>query len=311
MTIADPAERARLAPDAARRSWDTHELSGGVSAVNAAARARLRNDDEPGSNGASARALPPGAHDPRSSSRAEVARDWIPSLSAAAGSRIAASGLRRGRRTSSRNEAGPPPAAARGPELTGPDSFVSLRRNPTFRRSHRCPMPLRPAMTSFRVRPRFEHTLELSPDEARARLLQYFAGQSPGFEVRAFPGFIGLHIGDRERRVWSPRLFLTLECTVEGRTRIQGTYGPEIEVWSVFLYGYMITGLLGTFAGVLAIAQTIIDAEPWALWVVGAMGFAATLLYLGAQFGQKLGAWQTFQLHQTYQAAIGGPTEIR
>jgi hypothetical protein len=34
------------------------------------------------------------------------------------------------------------------------------------------------------------------------------------------------------------------------------------------------------------------------------------LLYLGAQLGQKLGAWQTFQLHQAYQTAIGRPTEI-
>ena len=36
----------------------------------------------------------------------------------------------------------------------------------------------------------------------------------------------------------------------------------------------------------------------------------ACLLYLAAQLGQKLGAWQTFQLHQAYQAAIGRPTEI-
>ena len=31
----------------------------------------------------------------------------------------------------------------------------------------------------------------------------------------------------------------------------------------------------------------------------------AGVLYLLAQLGQKLGAWQTFQLHQTYCDALG------
>jgi hypothetical protein len=36
----------------------------------------------------------------------------------------------------------------------------------------------------------------------------------------------------------------------------------------------------------------------------------AVVLYISAQLGQKLGAWQTFQLHQAYQTAIGRPAEI-
>jgi hypothetical protein len=165
-------------------------------------------------------------------------------------------------------------------------------------------------MSSFRVRPHFEHTVDLSPSEARTRILQSVARHSPGFDVKDFPGFIGLHIGENERRYWSPRLFLVLDATAEGTTRIHGTYGPEIEVWSVFLYGYLITGLLGTFAGILGFAQIVIETTPWGLWVLGAAMVVGVLLYLGAQLGQKLGAWQTFQLHQAYQTAIGRPTEI-
>jgi hypothetical protein len=165
-------------------------------------------------------------------------------------------------------------------------------------------------MSSFRVRPHFEHTVDLSPSEARTRILQSVARHSPGFDVKDFPGFIGLHIGENERRYWSPRLFLVLDATAEGTTRIHGTYGPEIEVWSVFLYGYLITGLLGTFAGILGFAQIVIETTPWGLWVLGAARVVGVLLYLCAQLGQKLGAWQTFQLHQAYQTAIGRPTEI-
>ncbi len=36
-------------------------------------------------------------------------------------------------------------------------------------------MSLTPAMSSFRVRPHFAHTVELGPDETRTRILQAFA----------------------------------------------------------------------------------------------------------------------------------------
>lgn len=166
-------------------------------------------------------------------------------------------------------------------------------------------------MSSFRVRPLFEHTVDLSPDHARSHLLESFAGDNARFEVRVFPGFIGLHIGEKDRRYWSPRLFLVLDATREGRTHIHGTYGPEIEVWSVFLYGYLLSGLIGMFAGILGCAQLFIGARPWGLWVTAATVVIAALLYLAAQLGQKLGAWQTFQLHQAYENAVGRPTEIR
>jgi hypothetical protein len=165
-------------------------------------------------------------------------------------------------------------------------------------------------MSSFRIRPRFEHTVELSREATRAKILAYLAEHPAGLEVRSFPEFIGLHIAAAERKHWSPRLFLNLEPTPEGHTRIEGIYGPEIEVWSVFLYGYLITGLLGTFSGIYGCAQLFIGQEPWALYVTGTMAISAGLLYLAAQMGQKLGAWQTFRLHQTYQNAIGRPAEI-
>lgn len=167
-------------------------------------------------------------------------------------------------------------------------------------------MTPRPPASSFRVRPRFEHPVALAPAETRARILDAFHRQAPAFEVKDFPGFIGLHIGAKERRYWSPRLLVVLEPTKEGTTVVQGIYGPEMEVWSVFLYGYLITGMLGTFSGMLAYAQFTVGSTPWALWVLAASAAIALLLYLFAQLGQKLGAWQTFQLHHTYQTAFGG-----
>jgi len=165
-------------------------------------------------------------------------------------------------------------------------------------------------MSSFRIRPRFKHTLDLSPEVTRQRIVDSLARESPGLEGKIFSDFIGVHIGHAERRYWSPRLFLNLQATADG-TLIEGVYGPEVEVWGVFVYGYLISGLLGTFAAILGFAQRVVETTPWGFWIVGGMATVATLLYAGAQLGQKFGAWQTFQLHQAYQTAIGRPAEIQ
>lgn len=157
---------------------------------------------------------------------------------------------------------------------------------------------------SFRVRPRFRVPVNLDAERARAQLIQTLSDSLPeGLVMRAFPGLIGLHVADGQRHAWSPRLLLNFEPQPDGTTIIEGIYGPEIEVWSVFLYGYIFSGMIGIFSAILGGAQCFIGSPPWAFWVTGAMAVLAAALYIAAQFGQKLGAWQTFQLHQIWQTA--------
>lgn len=60
-------------------------------------------------------------------------------------------------------------------------------------------------------------------------------------------------------------------------------------------------------------ARSVGDHEqlPWGLWIFGGMVAVAVGLYVSAQFGQKLGARQTFLLHQIYESAMGATVEIR
>jgi hypothetical protein len=165
----------------------------------------------------------------------------------------------------------------------------------------RDPAPL----SSFRVRPRFDQTLAAAPAVVRAGLVRGLADQAPTLEVKSGDGYIGVHFPDAVRRYWSPRLYLNLDATPEGGTRIVGVYGPEIEIWSIFLYGYLGSGMLGIFSGILGFSQWWLGQLAWGLWVCGSMAVVALLLYLFAQLGQKLGAHQTYQLHQAYTAAAG------
>jgi hypothetical protein len=72
----------------------------------------------------------------------------------------------------------------------------------------------------------------------------------------------------------------------------------------------LLVGTFGLFAGVFGLAQCLIGQRPWALWIFGAMLAIGIGLYVVAQFGQKLGALQTFRLHQIYETAMGRTVEI-
>lgn len=166
-------------------------------------------------------------------------------------------------------------------------------------------------MSSLRIRPRFSPAVELSLEATREQILPSLPRQAGDFEVKAFPEFIGIPIGAKDRRYWSPRLLRQFQATPAGAAAIEGTHSPEIEIWAVFFYGCLLTGLLGTFSGILGFAQRMVGAERWGFWMMAALAVVALLLGAGAQPGQKLGAWQTFQLHQAYQTAFGRPAAIQ
>ncbi len=165
--------------------------------------------------------------------------------------------------------------------------------------------PSSPPTSGLRVRPRFEHLVDHPEPEVRRRITQSFLRDPEVFDVRSMDEFVVVHIADAQRRRWSPRLQISLAAVGDAKTRVTGVYGPEHEVWATFIFGYIMAGLSATFSGIYGGVQVFLSDEPWALWITGSMLVVAGLLYLLAQFGQKLGAWQTFQLHQAYQNAVG------
>jgi hypothetical protein len=165
-------------------------------------------------------------------------------------------------------------------------------------------------MSSFHIRPRFSQTVDLELEAVQERIVNHIDQEDSRCEVKRFPEFLSLRIPEKDAHFWSPQLNLSLEATEDGKTIIHGIYGPNPNVWSLFLYGYLIVGSLAVFAAIFGFSQWAIGRQPWGLWVLGVMLVFALGLYIVAQFGQKLGAWQTFLLHQTYEAAIGRSARI-
>lgn len=165
-------------------------------------------------------------------------------------------------------------------------------------------------MSSFRLRPRFSHVLPFDVEAAREKIVQEAGRDAACCEVKSFPGFVCLRIPEADRHYWSPRLNLSLDAEGEGCTRVNGTYGPNANMWASFFYGYLIVGSLGLFSLILGGCQWVLEMRPWGLWVFAVMLAVAVGMYLTAQFGQKIGAQQTFKLHRIYESAVGQEVEI-
>lgn len=142
-------------------------------------------------------------------------------------------------------------------------------------------------------------------ESACALIVNHAREQADRCELKSFPGYVSLHVVEKESQYWSPRLSLSLEPEGKGKTRVDGTYGPSTNVWAAFLYGYLLVGSIGLFSGLLGVCQFWLGMQAWGLWIATLMLLIAAGMYLSAQFGQKIGAQQTFQLHQIYEAAVG------
>lgn len=166
-------------------------------------------------------------------------------------------------------------------------------------------------MSSFRIRPHFQQTVDLDRDTAQEQIVNRLREAKCGCEVKNFPGYLTLRIPEKDQHFWSPQLNLSLDSDETGKTVIQGIYGPNTNVWAMFLYSYLIVGFLAIGAAVVGLSQWMIGATPWGLWGLAAALIVGFGLYVFAQTGQKLGVWQMFKLHQAYEAAVGEEAEIR
>jgi hypothetical protein len=160
-------------------------------------------------------------------------------------------------------------------------------------------------MSSFSFRPSFSHELDMPVERAVETIVEKVSQEPVPFEVRSFPGFICLRIPVADRHFWTPRLMLGLEPSGGDKTCVHGTYGPNANVWSLYLYAYLIIGTGGIFAGIFGYCQWQLGMTAWGLWIFWTLAGLAVILYLLAQMGQKLAAQQTFTLHQAYERAAG------
>lgn len=165
-------------------------------------------------------------------------------------------------------------------------------------------------MTSFRVRPRFRQELDVPPAKLMGMIKGYVINHSDLCDGTFVSNHITLKIPQAQQHFWSPQLDVSLEEN-EGGTIIRGLYGPKPSVWTLFMFGYSVVGILMLFLSLTTFSKWSLGMPVPEIWAIPVLAMLGLGLYFISQVGQKLGAEQTFQLHHIFEEALHQRFHIR
>ena len=160
-------------------------------------------------------------------------------------------------------------------------------------------------MSSLRIRPRFRKVSDHSPKEIEEHLKERLEDPECPFPGEVMDGYAIFKIPMADRHYWSPQLTMTIVDEEDEGTIIRGLYGPNANVWGLFIFGYSTFGIVGLFIAIIGFSKFSLGQEAPILWALPVLAGLALALYLIGQFGQKMGAQQTFDLHHFFEKAIG------
>lgn len=159
-------------------------------------------------------------------------------------------------------------------------------------------------MSSFRIRPRFKKECPIPVRELEKKFVDIINNNEDNLIGTVSKNFITVKIPKEETHYWSPILTIMIEETEDGKSILRGLYGPNPSVWTFFAYSYGAIALSIFFITLFGLSMYSIGEGGWLLWWNIPLVTLAVILYVIAQFGQKIGAEQMFRLHHFFENAI-------
>jgi hypothetical protein len=109
---------------------------------------------------------------------------------------------------------------------------------------------------------------------------------------------------------WSLQLDIVFKKMPEGNTLIRGLYGPNPSVWTLFTFLYSAVILSILFLLIYEGSQYSLGIIASFSWMIPILLGVGITLYIVSQFGQKLGAEQTFALHHFLEDSLQAHIDI-
>lgn len=157
---------------------------------------------------------------------------------------------------------------------------------------------------SARLRPRFRLRVGIDADavmdEFRARR---DCGDLP-CQVQLYEHQVEFSVRERDRHFWSPFLNLVIESTSD-ETVLYGKYGPNVNVWSMFLAAYaalFIGAAVGFFLGT---SQMQLDQPLTGFWLTLGCTVGAVVVYVVGRIGRSLAHPQMMMFHGCVERVFG------
>lgn len=156
---------------------------------------------------------------------------------------------------------------------------------------------------SLRLRPRFEIQLEASTDEVMDRLGAALAADGASVLGHRYVHQYELYVPEPDRHFWSPFLNL-LFYEDGGSTRIEGRFGPNVNVWTLFLALYAVLGLSGCVGLVIAWSQYTIGQSSSGFVLVGACMILSLVVWIAGKVGESLAGPQIEHIKEFVEGSL-------
>ncbi len=160
----------------------------------------------------------------------------------------------------------------------------------------------------LRLRPRFSLCVDLSTQEVMERFEKSAQSDATPFEISLFERQVEMTVPEERRHFWSPYLKLRIRSAQQG-TELHGVFGPNINVWSMFLAGYAVVAMSGVTGLIIGISQFQIGQYPGGLWLMAGCLLLALLIWIAGKIGRRWAHDQTVDIHrfvhQSFSDVIG------
>lgn len=140
---------------------------------------------------------------------------------------------------------------------------------------------------ALRMRPRFRMTVELTPDEVVEELRACVDAKNCPFVTRFHQHQVEITIPESDQHFWSPYLNLLIDPDDSGAL-IDGRFGPNVSVWTMFVAAYAILSLIGSVGLIMGFSQLSLGESPGGLWVAAICLVLIAAVYGLALVGQNL-----------------------
>ncbi|MFP4600593.1 MAG: hypothetical protein ACLFVJ_20225 [Persicimonas sp.] len=148
----------------------------------------------------------------------------------------------------------------------------------------------------LRLRPRFGLRVSLSPDQVLERFRHSAESTAHPCDVSVLDRQVEMTVRTAEQHFWSPYLNVLLE-TDRGHTVLRGKFGPNINVWTMFVAAYAVLGLVGLVGLIAATSQLQIDQPPSGLVLSAGCLFLSALVWVAGKLGQRWAYDQMVVIH--------------
>ncbi len=153
------------------------------------------------------------------------------------------------------------------------------------------------------IRPRFKKQSTDSIEVLLTDLQSLFDTKQNEIEGSIVHHHATVKIPHDQLHFWSPQLSLSFEAS-EGKTLIRGLYGPNPNVWLLFMFLYFFMGFVALVLLVIGISRLNLGLTAYILWAVPFVLGGIFVLWFSGKTGKKLGHDQMYQIHDVIKPVV-------